>query len=802
MTTIVTDDDVIQDSEDEHSFARDTIEVNPTNMRPSQSPGQQPAMATTSASTIQTTDFTPQPRTRDSRQGPGDGYSDISTFPLTTNPVASTIVSISSATGPKSGKTRPRPRPVYKGAAAAKDVTITDPSSSIRAPSSPNAMGSHARESTKNSKEKTATLPEHILEPFSLDIAERAKLRSRARTSTAASKQRAYSEFVADVIDLSSDDEFNLRPPVRVPKSRSNVKVKTTAAKRRVDASRIHDLEPELPSGTLPIATSDISFNVDMSSQLPPSDPPPPSTSTLPPSTPPTLSHAPQPPRDRLSSPLSSPPPVPVRKRKRSMQAAVRNDEGTNLSPRMQEQISSSTAMPPPPPPPFFAGSSSSEAAIPETLVDVAPSPVAPSLAVSGVTKKGASSKGKKKPVDDDFEDFEDGGWVDIPKPKPKARPRKKAGQDDDADWDGQEALKGRKSRKKAKGSDEEDEDEDEWPAKPKPKPKPKPAPKKRGRKGTARKSKVMEVVIDDSPSKANTKRATRGDSTAKPPTSREIVDDSDGELCPLVLPPGTPPRTGEGLVTFTRTSRREDQWNDGPASLPPTSIPFPTRGAAPDGTEDISPRLSTKSKGKKRAVVISDDEDFDAAVSTPGSPPKKVRREPRAPKKSAPAALERDSEAEEEEDISTKENVYPSSVSMSTPFKQPNPPSSATKHPSSNRAYSISSGKSTPMSELIRRVNSLPGSPFPAAKPIYSPFSKSSKSLLKRIAPLHPNRRTPPPPPPRPPPPKKSKKQLELEEKWEMELEESVEGWYCLSEEERAALRRAKRDAEMGFED
>lgn len=106
-------------------------------------------------------------------------------------------------------------------------------------------------------------------------------------------------------------------------------------------------------------------------------------------------------------------------------------------------------------------------------------------------------------------------------------------------------------------------------------------------------------------------------------------------------------------------------------------------------------------------------------------------------------------------------------------------------------------------MSELLRKVNSQPGSPFPAiARPAFSPLAKTSKSTLRRIAPLHPNRRTPPPPLPRPPPPKKTKKQLELEEKWEMELEDSVEGWYCMTEEERAALRRAKRDSEMGFDD
>lgn len=42
----------------------------------------------------------------------------------------------------------------------------------------------------------------------------------------------------------------------------------------------------------------------------------------------------------------------------------------------------------------------------------------------------------------------------------------------------------------------------------------------------------------------------------------------------------------------------------------------------------------------------------------------------------------------------------------------------------------------------------------------------------------------------------------LEMEERWEMELEDSVEGWYAMPEEERAALRRAKRDHEFGFED
>lgn len=140
----------------------------------------------------------------------------------------------------------------------------------------------------------------------------------------------------------------------------------------------------------------------------------------------------------------------------------------------------------------------------------------------------------------------------------------------------------------------------------------------------------------------------------------------------------------------------------------------------------------------------------------------------------------------------------------MTAPFKSPLPAAGTTpKLTMTNRSYTIGGGRSSlPMSELLKKVNSQPGSPFSSPRPAYSPYAKTSKSLLRKIAPLHPIRRTPPPPPPRPPPPKKSKKQLELEEKWEMELEESVEGWYCMPEEERATLRRAKRDAEMGFED
>ena len=91
-------------------------------------------------------------------------------------------------------------------------------------------------------------------------------------------------------------------------------------------------------------------------------------------------------------------------------------------------------------------------------------------------------------------------------------------------------------------------------------------------------------------------------------------------------------------------------------------------------------------------------------------------------------------------------------------------------------------------MSELIKKVNSQPGSPFPASsRPFYSPLAKTSKSALRKIAPLHPTRRTPPPPLPRPPPPKKTKKQKEEEEQadiyrwWEQQNQDNTVKWTTL---------------------
>ncbi|KAL5504252.1 hypothetical protein ACEPAH_8326 [Sanghuangporus vaninii] len=236
---------------------------------------------------------------------------------------------------------------------------------------------------------------------------------------------------------------------------------------------------------------------------------------------------------------------------------------------------------------------------------------------------------------------------------------------------------------------------------------------------------------------------------------------------------------------------------------------------ASPDGEEDLedlpaydhsdsaeqyipvagkSRSKEMKDRKKQRAIVSSDEDEPEAESCT----------------KINPVEMEVDRTRMKESAMSAdKENqVVPTPKDRHDEVPEPSTPSSAVGvQPQASKSRcstpKIHSRKDS-MSALIRRVSSKVQSPLGTPSPVhmYSPLAKASRTVLSRIAPLHPNRRTPPPPPPRPPAPKKSKKMLELEEKWEMELAESVDGWSCMTDEERAALRRAKRDAELGYDD
>ncbi|KAG1775270.1 hypothetical protein EV702DRAFT_454154 [Suillus placidus] len=208
-------------------------------------------------------------------------------------------------------------------------------------------------------------------------------------------------------------------------------------------------------------------------------------------------------------------------------------------------------------------------------------------------------------------------------------------------------------------------------------------------------------------------------------------------------------------------------------------SLPKPTPAA--------KSKSKPKRKGKGKAVISESENEDD------GDPPRS-----RSPNQGSHLPEDEDSRGDSPKKDS-EVIAAPETIKKIPPQSVAAPPKQTPSTTLKSRAFTIKS-KSTPMSELIRRVNSQPNSPF-SNGPTYSPLMKSSRTMLSRIAPLHPNRRTPPPPLPRPPPPKKSKKQIEMEERIEEELSETVEGWSCMTDEERRNLRRARIDAELGYE-
>ncbi|KAI9000604.1 hypothetical protein BD414DRAFT_472195 [Trametes punicea] len=839
------EDGYVEDSEDEEIMTLDNSTmaakaVAGSNSIPPPPPPQR--MEDNSASSIQTPNFPDQQSAKSLRPfaQPTNGpnvppvssiqsadftadrsiVSEISSFNPTTRRSASSIqtaqtvsnsidASISTSTSTSSAlRVKPRPRPAYKkqDASAPEDSSIAAgavaPSNSALDRPLPSPLvssvgqtgapsyGATTSSATTAASTKSTSGKERISDSgvemaskdrlYSQDIAERAKLRSRARTQ-ASGKGKAQEAEWNDIIELSSDDdELSFLPKAKSktkPKPKQNSKdasVGPSSEKdaRGVAASKnssdppprkrtktnvpIPDAGSESDINTIPVPTSD--FPVPghhaaiHSSQLPPSDPPPSTTTSASAHTNPHASqeiivpnHAgPEP----DASPLSSPPPPMPRKRKRPplpSVAAVETEDD-----RIDTGRSSNTSKKQP--------SRTQDA---KDLCAEAP-PFSPDVVPETQPPAKPSSTARRKrqvPADDD---------------------------DDDEDWNGNQPAKPSRSRKKARITDDddfgggEDDDDDDW-----------------GESTVKRKAKGRKTTTKTAPKKKGKAKAKAKVNDALGPAGAHDED----SISALPILPAAP-------TSKRRRGRIEDEGPSHESKAQPTVVLTRrvTSGSSPE-----KGLVKNKTQGKRRTVVLSDKEDAEEAnaadVSTnsitldndsPAPPPaKKARRA--------------SSGEDQTSDVETKENdapVLPTSSSSVAAKPITISSSSATaagrrNFSHANRSYTIAakSTKNTPMSELIRRASAQPGSPFPASsRPTYSPLIKASKSALRRIAPLHPHRRTPPPPPPRPPPPKKSKKMLELEEKWEMELEESVEGWYAMSEEDRAALRRAKRDAELGF--
>ncbi|KAJ7104000.1 hypothetical protein B0H15DRAFT_808021 [Mycena belliarum] len=285
------------------------------------------------------------------------------------------------------------------------------------------------------------------------------------------------------------------------------------------------------------------------------------------------------------------------------------------------------------------------------------------------------------------------------------------------------------------------------------------------------------------------------------------------------------------------------------------TSANKSKKAPSTDATVDRT-KKKVPSKRAKGMAVLSDDEEDDTGGATVPHSLADSSIKPRTPsqtysnegheltpvqgksvKKKQAAKKKAVSDSEEDGDFQDKldQNSPPrpsSKQEESTTFNSTAIPKqkdvSETPKPlyaSLSSRYTIASRtKSTPMAELIRRVSSRPGSPFPPVAPrarppslggasgsgtptaSYSPYNKFSRSALSKIAPLHPNRRTPPPPLPPPPPKPKTKKEKEREERWEEEMIEDIGGWEewkSLSEQEQKAAKRAKWARELeGYDD
>ncbi|KAF8656192.1 hypothetical protein AX16_002630 [Volvariella volvacea WC 439] len=707
-------------------------------------------------------------------------------------PVKSTISEFTEPSVPL-----PRPRPKPRPANRSRKLAVTDESSATPASISSNAT---PLDDTSAGQITNGT------------IADRAKTRTRKTTVQGPSSSSAQKPTAShDVIELTSDedewDELAIRPSKSKSKSRSKANPRppsplldsaepSSAAQARQRPKprpiKRNAARALSPSAQADPSQSSISNGNDLGrpfrflpTDLPPSDPPPMSTFT-------DVEHPPiavlpaletEPPTSSLGSLFS-----PAKDRSvKGKDRATPHDElrSGGEAPRRGMDLDAGLMPPPPlpsspqPPLTFFAESSppllpsgaDSRPPAPDTVGFIITQTPNESLEATAPSKRGAKAK------------------------EPKGRkPRKKKALDDDDEL---------------QLPPEQDADSP-----------PKKATRKKGKGKGPTKSAQVEVVIQAPPIKSK-------------PQGPKGVDE-------LTMEPET-------LRSAFLTSLSPAPDSDMEEQYAPES---PVKRKSQSDHEEGSPKKKTKGRadttlatkrsvrGKNRQVVCSDEEDAgentsksvaEDAASSRRSPSPLVKAPPisnsrrKQGKKGKSSVTPEKEDPQEPSDVqrlyregSFKENIDPEpQIPPAVTPSKPSPKPEATR-PSISSQYTIApKGKAVPMMELIKRVNSMPNSPFPASPSArrapgmgtaYSPYLKSSKSMLSRIAPLHPNRRTPPPPPPPPPPRKKTKKEIEREERWEEELIESVGGitaWACMTDAERKELRKAKWDMEMnGWDD
>ncbi|PIL35687.1 hypothetical protein GSI_02417 [Ganoderma sinense ZZ0214-1] len=633
-----------------------------------------------------------------------------------------------------------------------------------------------------------------ILDVERMDIAERAKLRSRGR-SQAKGKQITYD----DVIELSSsDDELSL--PKSKPKPKPKPKAKKPAApkesgsdkgklkgksrvpskpspSKRAKTTHIPD-GPESDVDTIPVATSDFPIPAQqpplpplpphirhLSSQLPPSDPPPSTSGSSAPRTSQDRQLNANADRFRDESPLSSPPPPMPRKRKRP--------SPPNYIPGLDDEDNS------------YMGADDDS-----ILAGPAPGGMVPVVEITRVPKK-SRSKGSDPPLPPPSPGVvPETQLADPPaehqeKPAPQKKKRKRVVEDGE-EWDAgldEELLAQAVKSKSKKRSRADEEDEEEYGAsssKAK-------AKAKKDKEKPAKKAAKEKVP----PKEKGTKGKANAKGKASSSSSKGVVEGSDTEEMSISI-------DGDKV---------RDAMPPPPAPEPASKHKEKDRPSSSKGTSDdpgvpVDVSAPKRGKGKQRALILSDDEDdgaHTADVSTNASAADASLDIDWPPPARAKKGGRKSAGGEQGSKLSCRCHIN-SSAGRSRDAAAP-PHELRTVEP---RIHDL-----VQEDEVDTHVRAHPAGLLAPRLPFSRVVAPDVLAACQGVEERPPAHRTvasqPPDSPASPsaaPPPKKSKKMLELEEKWEMELEDSIDGWYAMSEEERATLRRAKRDHELGFED
>ncbi|GJJ08125.1 hypothetical protein Clacol_002333 [Clathrus columnatus] len=327
-----------------------------------------------------------------------------------------------------------------------------------------------------------------------------------------------------------------------------------------------------------------------------------------------------------------------------------------------------------------------------------------------------------------------------------------------------------------------------------------------------------------------------------KPIISEEVIPDSEEENGPIrslpIISPHTPPRQPKQFDEYPssplsplpipeekkkkkkRKLLKDITLPDQPirkkvrpskTTVPPQySSDSPVlnveKPASPPRTPTHTPKPRVKPKPKPKAKPRKHKDGSDASPNvqeTPLTPllQSQIDRESPEPPKAQTALPSRETQRSDHE--SDVQNETSETLKLNSNRKEqhyqtkenPPPPQPVSKHIDDISSLVYTKKNNRPLTDILRNLNNNQSSLYTRR---FSPAV--SRNFLTRIAPLHPNRREPPPPPPPRIIPKKTKKEIEREEKWEEELQDSISNWCELTEEERQRFRKEKRDWELGL--